>query len=61
MITRATPFVQSDGRLTPAAWLQMDRLFRPPGPHATNAAALAAGLPVGTIYHTLTGELRVVV
>lgn len=61
MITRATPFVDQGGKLTPAAWLELSRLFTPPGPHADNAAALAAGLDVGTIYQTATGELRVVV
>jgi hypothetical protein len=61
MITRATPFVQSDGRLTPAAWLELNRLLNPPGPYADNAAAVTAGLPVGTLYRTATGEMRVVI
>jgi hypothetical protein len=61
MITRATPFVQPDGRLTPSAWMALSRLLSPPGPYADNAAAVVAGLPVGTLYRTATGEMRVVV
>ncbi len=31
------------------------------GPYANNAAAIAAGLAVGAVYYTATGEMRVVV
>jgi hypothetical protein len=41
--------------------MEISRLLNPPGPYADNAAAVAAGLPVGTLYSTATGELRVVV
>jgi hypothetical protein len=61
MITRAMPFVDTDRRLTPAAWLEIQRLFHVPGPYADNAAAAAAGLETGAQYHTATGEMRVVV
>jgi hypothetical protein len=61
MITRAVPFVEPGGRLTPSAWMELSRLLNPPGPYADNAAAVAAGLPVGMMYKTATGEMRVVV
>jgi hypothetical protein len=31
------------------------------GPYANNAAAVAAGIPVGQLYRTATGEVRIVV
>jgi short subunit dehydrogenase-like uncharacterized protein len=68
MINRASAFVQPDGRLTPAAWLDLKAmvdalvlLTAPPGPYANNAAAVTAGLAVGAQYYTATGEIRVVV
>lgn len=36
-------------------------LSTPAGTFANNAAAVAAGIPVGQVYQTATGELRVVV
>jgi hypothetical protein len=61
MITRAVAFVEPNGRLTPAAWQELTRMQNPPGPYEDNAAAVAAGLAVGMIYYTATGEIRVVV
>lgn len=36
-------------------------VLTPAGTFANNAAALAAGLAVGQVYQTATGEMRVVV
>lgn len=61
MISRAVPFVDQTGRLTPSGWLALNALATIPGPYADNAAALAGGLVAGDRYYTATGEMRVVV